>query len=197
MQNVGSGALQRHLQAQTAKAVAGDASSSGAASAQVQAGPAAAGLATGAAAAAASGASNGVPASGGAPSASTTDRLVEPTTATLMGYRVAAVDMGPLSLLLQGPASGSEAHLAAVLRNLQHLLLFYLGPFARQQGADAEDLLEPVADLVDALLQAYTGDVATLVHGVRRVHTDTAMRQQLDRILSAIEDVSSSRRDER
>ncbi len=107
--------------------------------------------------------------------------------AVIHSYKVAVAEIGPYSLIAQASAQDNSAFLGAIVSNVQQMLLFYLGPFLRVP--DDPSLLNPLSDLIDSYLSGYLKDVAQLVHAPRRAHIDARMRQQVDRILAAIEDV--------
>jgi hypothetical protein len=97
----------------------------------------------------------------------------------------AFVEFGPYILIAQGSSQQTSMFFELHLENVQELLLFYLGNFAR----DASDIktIKGIFIYIDALLQSYSQSLRSIVRGNNWVFLEEDTRDALDGMMATLE----------
>lgn len=114
----------------------------------------------------------------------------EPICVTLGEFRIASAECGPYTLIVQSSSTvGSDTYPIALLSNIQQLVSLHLGPFSRL--TDESDMIVPILDLIDDLVQGYSQRLETMLGTSSAVYIDRRIRAQLDQLLIAVEEVDN------
>ena len=99
---------------------------------------------------------------------------------------LAALKVGPYTLLAAASATAATPHLlASLLTSLQSLLHFFLGPFALL--ADDPAPLRALSHLIEAQITRFSSDFAALVGAPPSAPVDAALRGSLEQVLATVE----------